>query len=131
MRTWVYNRIKAIAGLPAGIADRIISSGASSNPASPFMVVQMGTEDAPLGSVPEERTQQVPFTVWVHDKPGSMVQIDDVCVLLKNNLPTEDGIKIGNMSLYRLKWESTGEDAYDDHFGTNTRPVRFSMMTRR
>lgn len=131
MRTWVYNRIKAITGLPAGIIDRIISSGSGDNPASPFMVVQMGTEDTPLGATAEERTQQVPFTVWVHDKPGSMVQIDDVCVLLKNNLPTEDGIKVGNMSVYRLKWESTGEDAYDDHFGTNTRPVRFSMMTRR
>lgn len=131
MRTWVYNRIKNIAGLPAGIGDRVISSGSADNPGSPFMVVQMGTEDPPLGATAEERTQQVPFTVWVHDKPGSMILIDDVTVLLKNNLPTQDGVKVGGMSVYRLKWESTGEDAYDDHYKTNTRPVRFSMMTRR
>lgn len=131
MRTWLYNRIKAVTGLPTGMADRIISSGAASNPSAPFMIVQMGSEDPPLGSTAEERTQQIPFTVWVHDVPGSMLTIDDVAVLLKNQLPFEDSVVVGGMTVYRLKWEMTGEDAYDDHFGTNTRPVRFSMMTRR
>ena len=128
MRTWLYNRIKGLAGMPAGIA--VISSGAADNPVAPFVIVQMGVEEPPLGAIAEERTQQIPFTVWVHDRPGSMISIDDICVALKDGLPVE-GIVVGNMSIYRLKWESTGQDAYDDHYKTNTRPVRFSMMTRR
>jgi hypothetical protein len=135
MRTWIYNRIKAIAAMPAafgvGSAMRVISSGSNSTPAKPFLIVQFGVEDSPLGSVAEERTQEIRFTVWVHDAPGSMLAIDDACVALKNGLPTEDGAVVGGMSVYRLKWEATGEDVYDDHYATNTRPVRFSMMTRR
>lgn len=134
MRAWVYNRIKNLS-LPSafgvGASMRVISSGSAEQPQKPFLVVQMGTEVPPLGSTPEERTQMIPFTVWVHDEPGSMVAVDDASVALKNGLPTEDGAVVGGMSLYRLKWEDTGEDAYDDHFGTNCRPVRFSMMTRR
>lgn len=135
MRTWVYNRIKAASGIPAafgtGAAMRVISSGASENPAKPFLIVQFQVEEPPFGAIAEERTQQVPFTVWVHDEPGSMVRIDDACVALKNGLPMDGGVVVGGMSVYRVKWEATGEDAYDDHYGTNTRPVRFSMMTRR
>lgn len=135
MRTWLYNRIKAAAGIPAAFGSganmRVISTGAADQPVKPFMIVQMGTEDPPLGSVAEERTQLVPFTVWVHDEPGSMLNIDDAAIALKNAIPTEDGVVVGGLSIYRVKWEMTGEDAYDDHFGTNTRPVRFSAMTRR
>lgn len=130
MRTWIYNRIKAISGLPAGLADKIISSGSAENPAPPFILVSMGVEQKPLGMPAESRTQSIPFTVWVHDKPGSMLQIDDVAKLLKDNLPTLDGAVVGSMSIYQLVWEETGQDAYDDHFGTNARPVRFSMMTK-
>jgi hypothetical protein len=135
MRAWIYNRIKGIGAMPAafgaGAAMRVISSGSADNPVKPFMVVQMGVEDPPVNSSAEERTQNIPFTVWVHDAPGSMLNIDDAAVALKNGLPTVDGAVVGGMSVYRVKWEATGEDAYDDHYHTNTRPVRFSMMTRR
>jgi hypothetical protein len=73
----------------------------------------------------------VPFATWVHDTPGSMLKIDDVAIALKNELPTLDGAVIGGLSRYALTWEETGQDAFDDHFGTNTRPVRFRAMTRR
>lgn len=132
MRTWIYNRIKAIAGLPTGVADRIISSGAANTPQQyPFLIVSMGVEQPPLGMPQSMRAQSIPFTVWVHDTPGSMLAIDDIAVALKNNLPTEDGAVVGGMSVYEVRWTDTGEDTYDDHFNTNTRPVRFSMMTRR
>jgi hypothetical protein len=128
----LYNRIKAVSGLAALVGDRIISTNSNTTPASkPFLIVQMGVEQAPLGTVPEMRAQEVPFTVWVHDTPGSMVKIDDICVLLKNNVPTEDGARVGSMSVYNVRWEATGDDAYDDHYSTATRPVRFTMMTRR
>lgn len=131
MRTWLYNRIRAVPGLPAGMADRVISSGSASNPKTPFIILQMGTEQPPFGLPASARAQSIPFTVWVHDLPGSMLNIDNVSVLLKDHIPTEDGQLVGGMSVYEVRWEATGEDAYDDHFGTNTRPIRFSMMTRR
>jgi hypothetical protein len=136
MRAWVYNRIKAITSIPTAFGEaanmRILSSGSGNeNPVKPFLLVSFGVEQPPLGSVAEMRVQAIPFTVWVHDAPGSMLNIDDAAVALKNNLPTPDGQRVGGMSLYNLEWVETGEDAYDDFFGTNTRPVRFTMMTRR
>lgn len=131
MRTWLYNRIRAITGLPAGIVDRIVSSGGAENPGVPFMAVAMGNEAAAFGMPASSRTQEIPFTVYVHDKPGSMLNIDAVCVLLKQELPTENGAVVGGMSVYNVRWEATGEDGFDDHFSTNVRPVRFTMMTRR
>lgn len=135
MRTWIFNRIRNLSGIPnafgVGNDMRVISSGAADNPDSPFMIVSMGVEAPPLGATAEMRVQSIPFTVWVHDVPGSMLQIDEAAVALKNGLPTEDGVVAGGMSVYNVKWEDTGQDAYDDHYHTNTRPVRFSMMTRR
>ena len=132
MRVWIYNRIKAIAGLAAIVGDRISSAGSLDNPAvKPFIHVAMGVEQPALGMPAEARVQRIPFTCYVHDTPGSMIKIDQVAQLLKDNLPTPDGVKVGGMSVYQIEWTDTGEDGYDDHFGTNVRPVRFSMMTRR
>lgn len=135
MRTWIYNRIKALTGIPKQFGEgddmRLFQSGSADQPEKPFMIVQMGFEMPPFGTTPAMRAQEVPFTVWVHDVPGSMLHIDDACVALKNGLPTEDGVVVGGLSIYNLRWQSTGEDAYDDHYGTNARPVRFSAMTRR
>lgn len=131
MRTWIYNRIKAIATLPGGMKDRIISSGSADNPTPPFIVVSMGVEQPVPGMPTSSRTQTIPFTVWVHDAPGSMLNIDDAAVQLKNVLPTADGAQAGGMSVFECKWTDTGEDAYDDHYNTNTRPVRFVLTTRR
>jgi hypothetical protein len=91
----------------------------------------MGIEQPPLGMPMEARAQSIPFTVWVHDEPGSMLNIDDAAVALKDNLPIADGAVVGGMSVYEVRWSETGEDSYDDHYKTNCRPVRFSMMTRR
>lgn len=132
MRTWIYNRVNDMPGLPSHFDTApVISSGAADNPTAPFLLVSMAVEQPPLGSTAEMRVQSIPFTVWVHDKPGSMVAIDAATVAVKNDLPTEDGFMIGGLSVYRVKWEETGQDSYDDHFGTNCRPVRFSAMTRR
>lgn len=128
MRTWIFNRVKVITGLADAA---VISSGSADNPAPPFVVVQMDIEQPPLGISAETRTQWVPFTTWVHDAPGSMIWIDTQALLLKDGLPTFDGFKIGNLSVYRIEWVETGQDTYDDHFETNTRPVMFRAMTRR
>lgn len=131
MRTWLYNRISNLAGLADEFKNNVMSSGSADNPSKPFLMITMGTEAPPLGLPRSARAQDVPFTIWVHDAPGSMVKIDEACVALKDGLPTEDGFMVGAMSVYGVKWEGTGDDSYDDHFGTNSRPVRFSMMTRR
>lgn len=132
MRTWLYNRISNLAGLDDAYKNNVYSTGSADNPGSgKFLMINMGTEAPPLGLPRSARAQDVPFTVWVHDEPGSMVAIDDACVALKDGVPTEDGFMVGAMSVYGVKWEGTGDDSFDDHFGTNCRPVRFSMMTRR
>ena len=131
MRQFIYNRIKDIAGLSTIVGDRVISSGAADNPVEPFIIVQMGIELPPLGLAKEAGAQSVPFSCWVHDKPGSMLRIDEACVLLKYGIPTDVGAKVGNMSHYGIEWVETGGDAFDDHYGTNTREVMFTMMTRR
>lgn len=113
------------------MAQRVITSGNANNPTSPFIIVQMGVEQTPLGMPAESRTQEIPVNIWVHDKPGSMVAIDEACVALKDNMPYHDGIKVGGLSILDFWWEDTGEDAYDDHYGTSTRRVTFRAMTRR
>lgn len=131
MRVWIYNRIKSLA-LPAGMGDRVLSSGSDQdNPIKPFLIVSMGIEQKPLGTTAEMRVVRLPFTVWVHDEPGSMLHIDDGARVLETGLPTPDGQRVGNASFYNIEWEETGADAFDDHFGTNTRPVRFVMVMRR
>lgn len=130
MRAWLYNRIKNIAGMSTLIGDRVISSGAADNPTEPFLVVQMDPERPPLGLTRKANAQEIHFIAWVHDKPGSMLKIDEVCVLLKNLLPVE-AVWVGNMFVASLEWDETGGDAFDDHYSTSTRPVMFTMMTRR
>jgi hypothetical protein len=127
MRTWIFNRIKA--ALPSAFGNRVISSGAADSPTAPFVVIQMGVEQPVLGMPASAQVQTIPFIVWVHDKPGSMLNIDDAAVALKHALPTPDGAAVGGMSVFECKWDSTGEDAYDDHYSTNTRPVRFVLTT--
>ena len=135
MRTWIYNRIKGLAGIPTafgvGNAMRLISSGAADDPKAPFMIVSMGVESEFPGATAEMRLARIPFTVWVHDTPGSMLQIDEACVALKNGLPVPNGAVVGGMSVYECRWIETGQDVFDDHFKTNTRPVRFTLVTRR
>lgn len=127
MRTWIYNRVKAI------IATwDVYGAGAADNPQSkPFAVITMDPELPTLGMPAEMRTQDIPFTVWLHDDPGSMLAIDDAAIALKSGMPTTSGAVVGGMSVYECRWEMTGNDAYDDHYNTSSRPVRFSLITRR
>lgn len=132
MRAWIFNRINNLPNKPTSAASlSVYGSAGAEQPVAPFALVSMGMEIPPLGMPAESRTQLIPFTVWVHDLGSSMVRIDEVAVWLKNELPTQVGFKVGNMSIFEIKWEDTGGDVFDDHFKTNTRPVRFSMMTRR
>jgi hypothetical protein len=131
MRSWIYNRIKAIAGMPGGMVDRVISTGSNATPDAPFLIVAMGTESSVLGMPAEAGVAEVPFTVWVHDAPGSMLNIDAAAHLLKDNLPGVTPAVVGGVSVYECRWNDTGEDAYDDHYHTNTRPVRFRLVIRK
>lgn len=130
MRVWLYNRIKALV-LPNGMAARIIASGSADNPARPFITIQMGNEEPFPGMPRSSGAMQIPFTAWIHDAPGSMLDIDEAARALKDGLPTPLGAAVGGMSVYECNWDATGEDAYDDHYGTNTRPVRFTIVARR
>jgi hypothetical protein len=129
MRTWIYNRAN---GLLQPLGWVLFGAGAADNPASrPFAVLAMDPELPTLGMPVEMRTQSIPFTIWLHDAPGSMLKIDDAAIALKVGMPTNAGALVGGMSVYECRWEMTGNDAYDDHYNTSSRPVRFSLITRR
>ena len=134
MRNWIVNRVKGLDGIPNAFGEgadrRVIGSGKIGMTSKPFLLVSMGVESPPLGSTPEMRAQSVPFTVQVHDEPGSFSNVDDAVIALKNELPTLDGFVIGNLSVYEIRWLDIGQDAYDDYFKTDFRPVRFAAMTR-
>jgi hypothetical protein len=129
MRVWIYNRVKALPTVAEKIGERIISSGSGDNPEPPFIVINMGVEQAVPGMPPSSKTSQVPFNVQVHDAPGSMLDIDEVALAVKNGVPTLDSLKIGGLSVMEIKWTDTGQDGFDDHWGTNFRPVRFIATT--
>jgi hypothetical protein len=131
MRSWLYNRIKAISLVADKVGDRVISSGSADNPETPFIVITMGVEDRPLEMPSTSKTQRIPFTASIHDTPGSMLPVDDLAIALKDGVPVSASLMIGNMSLISLEWTSTGQDGYDDHWGTNFRPVRFLAVTSR
>lgn len=137
MRTWLYNRIRNCVGLPNPYGDQVVTTGASdpTSPSAPkpgtkqFLLFAMGVEQKFLGMPAQARTQNIPFTVYVYDDPGSMLKIDDACVALKNGIPTDGGIVVGSMSVMGLTWEETGEDGFDDHYKLSVRPVRFNLVT--
>lgn len=128
MRIWVYNRVKAITDLDDA---HVLSSGSGlSAPSGVFAVVSMGVETAFPGMPSERKPSIIPFTIWLHaGLDASMLDIDDPALALKNELATEVGFMVGGLSVMRVKWEEIGQDAFDDHWGTNCRPVRFSMTT--
>lgn len=133
MRTWLYNRATGLlaAQSAAWQSVKILSSGAADQAKPPFIILSMGVEQQVFGMPAEARTQTIPFTFWVHDKPGSMLFIDEGSVILKNGIPTDDGVVAGGMSILKVEWTDTGGDSYDDFFKTNCRPVRFTMTTHR
>jgi hypothetical protein len=130
MRAWLYNRIKEI-DLPRDMEARIISSGAADNPAVPFLVVSMGVEQQVMGAPTAMGVFETPFDVWVHDRPGSMLDIDEACRLLKDTLPTLAGAQAGSVSVMEIKWEEMGPDQADDHYNTMTRRASFRMTLHR
>jgi hypothetical protein len=127
MRTWVYNRVKAI----ITTMDVFSSGNADDPPTRPFAVITMDVEVPFFGMPPEAKVQEIPFAVWLHDEPGSMLKIDDAAIALKNSLPTRDGAVIGGLSLFEIRWTSTGADAHDDFYKTSSRPVRFTAVAKR
>lgn len=127
MRTWIYNRVVAILG-----SMDVYSSSAADNPLGrPFAMIAMEVETPFLGMPTSAKVQEIPFAVWLHDKPGSMLAIDAAAIALKALLPTADGAVVGGLSLFEVRWAGTGADAHDDFYNTSSRPVRFTIVAKR
>lgn len=129
MRTWAWNIVRGMEGLPAGMEGRVYSSGSADNPVSPFIIVAMGVEIPVLGMPRNSKTAQVPIDVWCHDRAGSMVNIDNACITLKNNLPSLAPVRIGGLFILEIAWEEIGPDQQDDGFQTMTRRCSFRATT--
>lgn len=78
---------------------------------------------------PRYPTQQSRFAVWVHDEPGTMENIDSAIEILKNGLPGY-ALSAGGIYVAECWWETTSNDAYDDHYQTNTRYAEFLTTYR-
>lgn len=136
MRKWVWEAVKGVPDLTVPEA-RIMSSGAAGEmgdaPDKPFIIIRFGTEQPVLGMPASANTIEVPFDVWVHDSPGSMVtNIDQNLALLRYVLPTlAPAQSASGVRILDLRWESDSNDLYDDGYKTNTRYGSYRVTGRR
>jgi hypothetical protein len=131
MRSWLYNRV-----LPTLVgtefAGRLFQSGNADDRIAPFAVLRMMVEQPFLGMPPSTKSGNVPFAVNLHTPAGeSMVDVDAAAFAVRDGIATEDSVVVGNLTVLNLRWTDIGEDAYDDHWGTDYRPVRFNMVVCR
>lgn len=129
LRKWAYAQVTGLTGFV--IPDsRVYSSGAvgaeipGDSPTRPFAVIRFATEAA--GLLPSYPIHQRRFSVWVHDEPGTMENIDAAAKQLKEDLPATVPVLFEGDRIMECLWEGTSEDFYDDHFGTNVVRVDFN-----
>jgi hypothetical protein len=129
MRTWLYNRVLA-ALASTQYADKLFQSGNVDERVAPFAVLVMMVEQPFLGMpVTDRKVGNVPFAVNLHVPSGeSMLDVDDAAQALKSTIVTEDSVVVGGVTVMNLRWTDIGQDGYDDHWGTDFRPVRFNMV---
>jgi hypothetical protein len=105
---------------------RIVSSGAADELPKPFMVIRAGIETRPMGGV-----WQLPFTIHMHDDPGSYVLIDSVLAIVHNKIITAAPAAWNGSWVMAVRDDGVSEDLYDDHYGTATRNASYTMTARR
>lgn len=128
MRSWLYNRIQpSLAGTE--FEGKLFQSGAVDDRVPPFAVHVMMVEQPVIGIPVTSGATNVPFAVNLHTVAGeSMVDVDAAAFAIRDAVCTEDNVVVGNITVMAVRWTDIGQDGYDDHWGTDFRPVRFNMV---
>jgi hypothetical protein len=134
MRKWLYESVIAAPSQSTLCEGRVFSAGGANPngelediPATPFVILRSGSQ-IPTG-IPEARVVQQNWQVWVHDKPGSMVPVDDFIVELQMFLPTRTPQKVDDDWVTACEFLASSGDLPDDHYKTNTRFVEFRVTS--
>jgi hypothetical protein len=129
MRKWLYAAVVDCPRQEELIGGRVYSPGSVEGPDGPgdnpdgdFIVIRFSTNQPPIG-MPGSKVKQQRAQVWVHSLPGSMLPLDEMCDELEDWLPAQAPAVFEGDVVMDCKWEDTFGDAYDDHYGTNTRFV--------
>lgn len=130
LRKMVYQKAIGLADFIAVVpVDRLFSAGAAGmknpgdSPSRPFAVVRFQPDNP--GLVPKLPASQQRFSIWIHDEPGSMDNIEDAVAALRDGLPSALPGLLEGTRVMECVWEGTSADGYDDHFGTTTVYVDF------
>lgn len=92
----------------------------------PYLVHRAGEPDSMIreDEVPVIISQ--PFTLWVHDRPGTYDNIDAVLERLRTTLGTAVGA-VGE-PVFRARWLGSSGDLVDDAMGTIVRNSRWHIV---
>jgi hypothetical protein len=130
IRKWFHGKASVVAGL--GIpADRVFAAGAvgaaipGDSPTRPFAVIRYGPRNP--GVQPNFPVKQQVASVWVHDEPGTMKNIDAAVEALEVGLKNVAPVAFEGMKVMECRWIGNSEDFYDDHFQTNVVNVEFQL----
>lgn len=129
MRQFVYETLDGDAAVTTFVDDRI-HQGESLVVAElkvPFLVYRIGNETNELFS--EDDTEQQPhrvfFQVYIHDRGGDYMRIDDICKAVINALR---GGPYPEYKILRVNYLETSRDLDDAEMGTIMRYVRFQAV---
>ena len=123
-RAWVYDRLRTSTPVTNIVGDRIYSAGEleATPKLKPFMVLRFDTETP---EIEEASFQDV--TVWVHNEPGSYVDIDAALAAIRQTL---EGPVAAPDGVYAT-WLGDSPDLADDARQTLVRNSAFRLAGRR
>lgn len=127
MRQFVYERLTGDSAIQAIVDDRV-KQGESMDIAElrhPFLVYRIGNETNELFSEDDLKPHRVFFQVYIHDRGGDYMRIDDLVKLVINALV---GGPYPEYKILRVNYLETSRDLDDAEMGTILRYVRFQAV---
>lgn len=127
MRQFVYDTLSGDAAITALVGTRV-HQGESLVKAqldAPFLVYRIGNETNELFSEDDQQPHRVFFQVYIHDKGGDYMRIDDLVKLVINALR---GGPYPEYKILRVNYLETSRDLDDAEMGTLVRYVRFQAV---
>lgn len=127
MRQFVYETLSGNAPIQAVVADRVFQGESMlvAEMAHPFLVYRIGNETNELFSEDTLRPHRVFFQVYIHDRGGDYMRIDDLVKLVIDALV---GGPYPAYKILRVNYLETSRDLDDAEMGTILRYVRFQAV---
>lgn len=127
MRQFVFEQLSGSAEITELVGTRIYQgeSLVKAEMAHPFLVYRIGNETSELMSEEEETPHRVFFQVYIHDRGGDYMRIDDLVKLI---IAALQGGPFPDYKIYRVNYLETSRDLDDDTMNTLVRYVRFQAV---